>query len=297
MRKSLLALAVTSAFALPSIATAQTAPAAAAASPITGNMTIATDYRFRGISQTYLGPTIQGGLDYAHPSGFYVGNWNSNVSGNTYAGGPGIEMDFYGGWKTTFGDFGLDLGAIYYYYGDARATGVTGAGVATQEKYNNGELYIGGSWKWLSLKYNYSVTDYFGFNDNVARNFASRSCTSGGACGGVAGTDFVGANGGSKGTGYWDFSANYEIAPKTNLVGHIGRLQMKHYGNFFNYTDYKVGATYDWTGWILGAAIVGTNAKKEWNYVAGTPFNTTTGVPKVKNSGEPTIVLSVSKTF
>ena len=167
----------------------------------------------------------------------------------------------------------------------------------TQEKYDNAELYIGGSWKWLSLKYNYSLTNYFGFNDNVARNFFSRTCASGGACGAVAGKDFVTPSGDSKGTGYLDLTANYEIAPKVNLVGHIGRLMMKNYGSFFNYTDYKIGATYDWTGWILGAAIVGTNANKEWNYVAGAPFNTTTGVPKIESSGEPTIVLSVSKTF
>ena len=296
MRKYVLPLALAASASASAPAIAQQA-AAATPPPVTGNLTIATDYRFRGISQTYLGPTIQGGIDYAHSSGFYMGNWNSNVSGNTYFGGPGIEMDFYGGYKTAFGDLGLDVGGIYYYYGDARATGVTTTGGFTQEKYDNFEVYIGGSWKWLSLKYNYSITNYFGFNDNVARNFFSRTCASGGACGAVAGTDFVTPNGDSKGSGYLDLSATFEVAPKINLVGHVGRLMMKNYGSFFNYTDYKIGATYDWAGWLVGAAVVGTNANKEWNYVAGAPFNTTTGVPKIESSGEPTIVLSVSKTF
>src|SRR5215510_8066238 len=102
MRKSILALSVAAALAAPGIAAAADAP------PVTGNMTIASDYRFRGISQTYLGPTIQGGIDYAHASGIYLGNWNSNVASQVYTGGSGIEMDFYGGWKQTFGDFGLD---------------------------------------------------------------------------------------------------------------------------------------------------------------------------------------------
>jgi hypothetical protein len=58
MRKSLLNLAILAAFAAPAIAIAQTAAPAPAPSPVTGNMTIASDYRFRGISQTYKGPAI-----------------------------------------------------------------------------------------------------------------------------------------------------------------------------------------------------------------------------------------------
>src|SRR5438046_9886946 len=90
MRKSVLSLAVTAAIAVPGIAAAQ-APAPAP-SPVTGNMTIASDYRFRGISQTYKGPAIQGGIDYAHSSGLSLGNWNSNVASQVYTGRSGIEM-------------------------------------------------------------------------------------------------------------------------------------------------------------------------------------------------------------
>src|SRR5499426_1468330 len=113
MHKFVLSLSMATAIAVPALASA------ADPSPVTGNMTIASDYRFRGISQTYLGPAIQGGIDYAHASGLYLGNWNSNVASQVYTGGSGIEMDFYGGWKQTFGDIGLDVGAIYYYYPNA----------------------------------------------------------------------------------------------------------------------------------------------------------------------------------
>src|SRR5688572_1069527 len=106
MRKSFLSLSMATALAAPLLATAETPP-------VTGNMTIASDYRFRGISQTYLGPAIQGGVDYAHPTGFYLGNWNSSVTSLTYTGGSGIEMDFYGGYKKSFGDIGIDVGTIY----------------------------------------------------------------------------------------------------------------------------------------------------------------------------------------
>src|SRR5262245_7770622 len=165
MRKTILSLSAAAALATPLIATAQSAPAAPA-SPVTGNMTIASDYRFRGISQTYLGPTIQGGIDYSHASGFYVGNWNSNVASQVFLGGSGIEMDFYGGWKKSFGDFGIDVGTIYYYYPNAEFNQNTSTGAATagNSKFDNWEIYVGASWKWLSGKFYYAVSDYFGLS-------------------------------------------------------------------------------------------------------------------------------------
>jgi uncharacterized protein (TIGR02001 family) len=42
---------------------------------------LASDYVFRGISQSQRQPAIQGGFDYSHASGFYVGTWASNVAG------------------------------------------------------------------------------------------------------------------------------------------------------------------------------------------------------------------------
>ena len=61
---------------------AEDAPAADApeASPITANVTVTNNYIYRGISQSNSKPAIQGGFDYAHESGFYVGNWNSSIS-------------------------------------------------------------------------------------------------------------------------------------------------------------------------------------------------------------------------
>src|SRR4029077_16195378 len=112
-------------------------------------------------SQTFMQPAIQGGFDYAHSSGLYVGNWNSNVSETLY-GGASIEMDFYGGWKKSFGDFGLDVGAIYYYSPRADSPPLG--------KIDNTEIYIGGSWKWLSAKYYYAVSDFFSAPDTKGSN-------------------------------------------------------------------------------------------------------------------------------
>src|SRR5687767_6282116 len=119
MRTALIACAIAIGSAAPLGVTAQTAPAAAPAPTpeftFTGNAGLFSDYRFRGFTQTDYKPAFQGGFDFAHQSGFYLGNWNSNVEQALY-NGASLEMDFYGGYKTTFGDFGLDVGVIYYYY-------------------------------------------------------------------------------------------------------------------------------------------------------------------------------------
>jgi len=96
MRKTIVALA----FALPAIAAAQTP----ASSPVTGNVALVSEYRFRGIDQTFGKPAFQGGFDYNHASGVYLGNWNSNVNPGAGFGGANLEMDFYGGWKKAFGE-------------------------------------------------------------------------------------------------------------------------------------------------------------------------------------------------
>ena len=55
---------------------ADPAPAAPAPAPDwteSGNVTVVSDYLFRGISQTQAKPTIQATLDFTHSSGFYLG--------------------------------------------------------------------------------------------------------------------------------------------------------------------------------------------------------------------------------
>ena len=76
MRKTLLATAVSAALTLPMAGHAQSAPAAAPASlhTFTANIGLYSSYRFRGIDQTFGKPALQGVFDYAHSSGFYLGD-------------------------------------------------------------------------------------------------------------------------------------------------------------------------------------------------------------------------------
>ncbi|MCP4043220.1 MAG: hypothetical protein GY731_14895 [Gammaproteobacteria bacterium] len=86
---------------------------------ISANVGFVTDYLFRGISQTDNSPAIQGGFDYNHDSGFYVGIWGSSID---FA--DGLEADYYAGFSSEFSNgLGWDAGVIYYDYPGDHDTG------------------------------------------------------------------------------------------------------------------------------------------------------------------------------
>lgn len=81
-----------------------------------GNVAVTSEYAFRGVTQTREGPAIQGGVDYEHPTGAYVGLWASSVDFGD-ADEASTEFDYYGGysWEVVDG-LTADVGAIYYNY-------------------------------------------------------------------------------------------------------------------------------------------------------------------------------------
>ena len=79
------------------------------------NVALTTNYLFRGVSQTDLGPAIQGGFDLLYGD-FYAGVWGSSVDFNN---DTTMEVDFYGGYAPTIGSVTLDIGVIYYVYPDS----------------------------------------------------------------------------------------------------------------------------------------------------------------------------------
>jgi uncharacterized protein (TIGR02001 family) len=79
------------------------------------NVGVASDYVFRGVSNTQEDPQIFGGVDASYGIG-YAGVWASNVDFGT--DDPTAEIDLYAGVKPTVGDTALDLGLIYYGYVD-----------------------------------------------------------------------------------------------------------------------------------------------------------------------------------
>ncbi len=132
MKKTLLAL---SALAI----------AGAAHAELSANLSLTSNYKYRGIDQSDNKPAIQGGFDW-ESGGFYVGNWNSSI-GFTDAG---IEMDVYGGYKGEVAGFGYDVGLLYYAY-----PGFSDG--------NTTELYGGLSFGPVTVKYSHTVSSkWFG---------------------------------------------------------------------------------------------------------------------------------------
>jgi uncharacterized protein (TIGR02001 family) len=219
-------------------------PGAACADTFTANAAVVTDYRFRGISQSFRRPALQGGVDYGHDSGLYVGAWASTVDKDFLTDTHGVELDVYGGYKFPLGaDWLLDVGVLQYLY-------------PGESLWNTTELYIGATWKFLYVKYSHSVgDDTFGFVD-------------------------------SRGSGYLDFTATYPLQEGLNLIAHVGHQRFKNYSEV-SYTDYRIGATYDWAGLTWGASVFGTDEDFTFSKPSG----------KTKDLGKAGLVFSVGKTF
>ena len=258
---------------------------------LSANVGAVSDYRFRGISQSFDKAAVQGGIDYAHSSGFYVGNWNSSI--NEGAGYPSAhwETDFYAGYKKGFGDFGLDVGVISYNYpGSNSVDDPTQSGrivmnpTTGNKKYgsvSNTEYYIGGSWKWLSAKWFYSYGDYFSTPN-------------------------------TSGTSYLDLGSNVKLSDGWAWNAHIGMLKTKGINSSTldaDYMDYKLGVTKEAMGFVLGASAIWTSANagtcNSSNFaIKSGPFcytdnlgYTAGNAKNVMNAGKSTVVFSVTKDF
>ena len=95
--------------------TGETAPPSAIT--VSGSAAIASDYRFRGVSQSDQELAVQGAITVSHDSGFYVGAWGSNLAGWGTFGGANMELDLIGGYKAALADNAtLDIGLTWYMY-------------------------------------------------------------------------------------------------------------------------------------------------------------------------------------
>jgi uncharacterized protein (TIGR02001 family) len=98
--------------AAPAFAQDTTAPSSIT---VSGNAAITSDYRFRGVSFSDGDIAVQGGIDVAHESGFYVGTWASSIEDSATFGHT--ELDLYGGWSGEVSSgVTVDVGLLYYVY-------------------------------------------------------------------------------------------------------------------------------------------------------------------------------------
>ncbi|MEE4193185.1 MAG: TorF family putative porin [Halieaceae bacterium] len=106
------------------------------ADSLSANASVTNNYIWRGLTQTTNEPAVQGGIDYGHDSGFYVGTWVSNVqyaSDDVYS----YEHDMYAGFAFDVGEISFDIGYLYYNYDE-------------EAEFDFGEVYGTIAWKGLS---------------------------------------------------------------------------------------------------------------------------------------------------
>ena len=237
------------------------APAAEATPPLTFNISLTSNYKFRGQDQftsktRAFKPALNGGFDYAFDNGFYVGNWNSTIdwtkNGLPSRDNSSLEVDLYGGYKFKAGELDMDVGALQYYY-----PGATGA--------NTTELYLAGTYGPVTAKYSGTVSKgYFGL-----------------------GKEFLPGQG--RGTGYFNLAYAQEVAPKTTLKAAMGYTSYKSGAKdagIPNYIDYSVGAAYDLgDGFTLNGAVQGGNKKSSYLYA----------IDPSKSINRATLVVTVTK--
>lgn len=238
------------ALALGSVSGLAQAQTAAPASSLSFNVGVVSDYRYRGISQSRLQPALQGGVDYADKSGFYVGAWGSTIkfikdtgATNNIAGVKGsTELDLYAGFKGTAGDVAYDVGVLrYQYVGNNLQTVPSYANANTTEIYGAATLGV------VTAKYSHSLTNVFGTPD-------------------------------SKNSYYLDLSAAFDLGNGFTLVPHVGHQMVNNKTVLGTYTDYALTLTKDLgNGLTASAALVGTDADKVF-YTLNDKFNGKSGV-------------------
>ena len=170
-----------------------------------GSLTIASDYMFRGVSNSNEEPQVQGDMNWSHGSGVYAGLWTTN----TNFGGPGnsMELDPYVGFASSIGDTGLSYDVGYWVY--------TYPG--SQSDFDYSEFYAIGTWTQGDLSISPSVwytANYFG-------------------------TDFLDD---VEGLAY-DLTVSHALPWEMNASARAGKQTFRNGGEGLDYLYYDVGVT------------------------------------------------------
>lgn len=266
-----------------------------------------SDYRARGISQTWLAPAVQGSIDLTHESGFYTGVWASNVSDESTAG-ANEEIDVYVGYgndiKAVKG-LSYTTGLYGYFYPSGNYSKFDALTEVDKSKrhetYDTFELMGGLTYKWLTAKAWVTLTDYYGQNRKT------------------------GWTRGTKGSTYYELSANVPLPFwGLDLIAGVGRTHVPGKvssdpafllpnSDFdgvlvrekkLDYTDYRLGisksielkeaATFTTSLTYIGA----TNSGPD-DYWGKNGYGGGSVIPnsKPKNIGQQTVVLNIGVNF
>lgn len=212
--------------------------------PFTAGVTVTSDYRFRGISNSDRDGAVQGYVQYDHKSGFFTNIWASTIDFNDAAAhDSSVEVDLTLGYNHNFGEnTAASIKAVYYWYADADTPpGLT--------DYDYFELILGGSHDFGKAEVSAEVAwspDYFGESgDSVA------------VTGGVTVPildSFAFFDGGLEASGHIGYQwIENEISTPPGLPGFYGTP---------DYLYYDLGATASWGIFSFDVRWVGTDLSR-----------------------------------
>lgn len=209
---------------------------------VAGNLELTSDYVFRGLTQTWGRPAIQGGADLSLANGLAAGVWGSSISDHSYPGGS-MELDLYASYGRSINDdWSWRTGLYGYIYPGANLDRAE----LPSRSLNTLEANVALSWKLWTLKWSRALTDYFG---------ADRE---------------QGYRDDSKGTNYVMLEGAYPLDAQWTLTLHLGYTDYSTRlvaptsdgARDPSYADIGLGAKYQlnahWT--LLGIATHATNS-------------------------------------
>lgn len=145
---------------------------------VSGNVTISSNYIWRGVTQTNDNSAISAGIVYHTDQGSYLGIWSSNIN---YANRPSYELNTYIGHKFDLEPATIDIAARNYYFPSGGKysydfqpdkwkeeesssfnefhIGITRAGLNVGISYSNNYLDSGYSGYYIELNSTHQVTD------------------------------------------------------------------------------------------------------------------------------------------
>jgi uncharacterized protein (TIGR02001 family) len=270
MKKTLISQAVLALSCMAAVSGIAQAQTPAPESSLSYNIGVVSEYRYRGLAQSRFDPAVQGGVDYADKSGFYVGAWASTIKwieDNSTSANPvkgNVELDLYGGYKFPLGPVAMDVGYLRYQYLNNTLANTGGGSV--YKNANTDELYVAGTMGPFTLKYSYALSDLFG-NYNF--------------------TDMKS----SKGSDYIDLNATFDLGNGFSVVPQVGKQTVKNIANA-SYTHYSLTLNKDLgNGLVANVTYHDTNANSSVYYVpaAGPDLN--------KATGKSAFVLGLKYTF
>jgi uncharacterized protein (TIGR02001 family) len=183
--------------------------------------TIASDYDWRGYSQTNPNldgdfasdPAFQLGLNYGFDNGFYVGAWGSNVDFGP--GDPSVEVDVFAGYAGGDSESGIgyDVGLNYYTYPSASSINTIEAYAGISHGMFSGKLWI--------------TDDYFNSGKSAV---------------------------------YTEANMAYPLPSNVSLLAHVGYSFGKNFSQYNGeYLDYSVGVGYDINNFAVALKYIDTD--------------------------------------